>query len=675
MKKLLNVCMLVGVLFCGGTLNFNASQQDNIEDLSVSVSSSEILNSNITTKSSDELVYFEDENLERAISKKLDVPVGEITPENMKSLTKLNLDNEEINDLTGIEYATNLTEVNLALNEVSDLSPLEKLYNLESLDLSYNNIDDLTPLSALLKLSELNLEKNEISSLDGLNDLENLNSLNLSHNKISDLSPLSELNSLTNLDLFANEITDLSPIKGLTNLQSLSLIRNEITNLTYLSNLDNLLYLNLDENKVSDLTPLSSLNSIEVLSLDTNKISDLSPLSELVNLEKLSLEENQISDLSPLSNLLNLKYLYLSMNEISDLSPLYPLENISNTSLKHQEIQLEELTVNNKEEIFYNVIDVNGNKTSISLGYPIDGTVDLENNWYLSTSIGTMDAVDYQGHIYQTVTYSAISELTGNVTANSYEEVILSDKELIELFDVKNSDNQHINVNQSSINYSVPGEYEVIFTDEDGNELIGTLNILDILPTLTIDKDVVSIFVEDTIEDVLKEIEYTATEITEGDLTNNVMYDDSQVDYLTVGEYTIRFTVEDEEKNSVSKSLKVIVRKEEGIIDPIEPEVVDPIEPEVVDPIEPEVVDPIEPETGGPLENIIDTIDNLNSDEEKDNKLNNLFSEVNEEEQMNDKQDNKLVISGGKLISVISLLITLVVILIGLKLWNRLKND
>jgi len=81
-------------------------------------------------------------------------------------LTKLNLYQKGITDLTGLEHATELTELYLGYNNISDVTPLAQLSELVELDLRHNDIRDVTPLFGLKSLKKLYLEGNPIWDQD-----------------------------------------------------------------------------------------------------------------------------------------------------------------------------------------------------------------------------------------------------------------------------------------------------------------------------------------------------------------------------------------------------------------------------------------------------------------------------------------------------------------------------
>lgn len=246
-------------------------------------------------------VNIPDSNLRAVLETALGKASGDpIIVAEMATLTHLEGDEANINDLTGLEFATNLTWLNLGDNSIRDISAVAGLTNLTALDLDDNSISDIPPLTGLTNLTNLSLSNNPIFDISAIAGLTNLTWLSLSNNSISDISPLARLTTLTGLSLRNNPISDISALAGLSNLKRLFLTGNAI----------------------SDLSPLTGLINLIDLDLGGNSVSDISPVAELINLIELDLHENSISDLSPLSGLTNLKWLWLEDNSISDISAL-----------------------------------------------------------------------------------------------------------------------------------------------------------------------------------------------------------------------------------------------------------------------------------------------------------------------------------------------------------------
>ena len=274
--------------------------------------------------------------IETALGKKKDEI---ITKAEMKTLAHLTAD-KDINDLEGLQFATNLTYLHLAahywdreqtewinLNEISDLSPLAGLTKLTYINIPTNgNITDLSPLRGLSKLTELHLWNNNITDLSPLSGLSNLRVLDVgSNDRLSDLSPLSNLTDLENLQLYYNSITDITPLSKLTNLTDLRLDYNYnkgIVGISVLSGLTKLVSLGIAGNAIVDISAIAGLTSLSFLSIADNDITDITALSDLTNLTTLRLQESNITNITALSGLTNLRILWLQGNDIEDISPL-----------------------------------------------------------------------------------------------------------------------------------------------------------------------------------------------------------------------------------------------------------------------------------------------------------------------------------------------------------------
>ena len=155
-----------------------------------------------------------DPNLRAVLKAALGKASGDpITVAEMATLTHLEGDEANINDLTGLEFATNLTWLNLGGNSIRDISAVAGLSDLKRLFLTSNAISDISPLTGLINLIDLDL----------------------GGNSVSDISPVAGLINLTELDLHANSISDISPLSGLTNLKWLWLGDNAISDISVLA--------------------------------------------------------------------------------------------------------------------------------------------------------------------------------------------------------------------------------------------------------------------------------------------------------------------------------------------------------------------------------------------------------------------------------------------------------
>ena len=165
----------------------------------------------------DTIVEFKDINLARTVRHALGLPTEgvdllKIPKAELEKLTELTAWRKGVNNLTGLEHATQLTVLNLTDNDISDVTPLAQLTQLEHLDLRYNDIIDVTPLAQLTQLERLDLYANDIS----------------------DVTPLAQLTQLEHLDLRYNDIIDVTPLLGLTSLKELSFAGNPIEDVSSL---------------------------------------------------------------------------------------------------------------------------------------------------------------------------------------------------------------------------------------------------------------------------------------------------------------------------------------------------------------------------------------------------------------------------------------------------------
>ena len=240
----------------------------------------------VVTHASAQVVNFPDPNLNRAVHEALEIPYNlPITQQEMLQLTGFAAEVASIENITGLEYATNLKSLYLRNNPIKDLTPIANLTQLELLHLPGVPIKDLTPIQNLIKLKRLIL----------------------SHCELTDITPIQNLTALVFANLSVNRIMDISPLANLTALETLWI----------------------DENQIVDVSSLANLTRLKELDLHTNRIVDISPLANLTQLQNLDLTYNQIVDVSPLANLTALEILWMPVNRVIDFSPLQGLSLIN----------------------------------------------------------------------------------------------------------------------------------------------------------------------------------------------------------------------------------------------------------------------------------------------------------------------------------------------------------
>lgn len=260
-------------------------------------------------------------------------------------VTKLDLSDCSITDLSALSVCTSLEELRLSGNYIRDISPLLDIPKLRVLDLSNNMISDIRPLMSMTTLEHLNLAGNKISSITALSQLKQLKELVLNGNDIDGTQNLAKLSALKILGLKKTGISDadLEKLYNLKNLTVLALENNpDITEsgvnqlkkklpqckVTH-SEFEKKIVLggkefsasteSVDASSlgISDISAATGFKSVRHLDLSNNVISSVSALSSLKTLETLDLSDNNIGDVSPLYSLKNLKMLHIEQNGLS----------------------------------------------------------------------------------------------------------------------------------------------------------------------------------------------------------------------------------------------------------------------------------------------------------------------------------------------------------------------
>ena len=331
------------------------------------------------------VISIPDANLAAAVRRE----IGNITTHTILNLRRLEVRNQGITDLTGLEHAHNLRALDLSGSSITDVSPLSGLTQLTYLYLSENRITDVSPLSRLTQLKSLYLSESRITDVSPLSGLTSVILFSERYRYVSCVNPdrgetsvilLSERYrdfSCVNLDrgetsviLFSERyryVSCVNPDRGETSVillperyryfSCVNLDRGETsvillpkrdryiscvnpdrgeTQLKYLYLSNN--YLSLSNNSIIDVSPLSGLTQLTYLSLRNNSITDVSPLSGLTQLIEVHLSGNSITDISPLSGLTQLTRLDLDSSSITDVSPLSGLTQLTYLSLSDNSI-------------------------------------------------------------------------------------------------------------------------------------------------------------------------------------------------------------------------------------------------------------------------------------------------------------------------------------------------
>lgn len=147
----------------------------------------------------------------------------------LSEVTDLNLDHLRILNITCLWRFSSLNKLELSNNIIRRIEGLESLLNLTVLDLSFNHIDSIGGLNNLVNLYHLNLTYNKISGLGNMDNLKKLGTLLLRNNRIksfSDITYLRQFEKLISLGIAENPVvkqngSDLRIIATLPQLKCL----------------------------------------------------------------------------------------------------------------------------------------------------------------------------------------------------------------------------------------------------------------------------------------------------------------------------------------------------------------------------------------------------------------------------------------------------------------------
>ncbi len=156
--------------------------------------------------------------------------------------------------------------------------------------------------------------------------------------------------------------------------------------------------------------------------------------------------------------------------------------------------------------------------------------------------------------------------VTASVDETINEGDALTDQQLIDLFGISATDSDGIDqiiIDDSSVDYDKPGNYDIYITATDiygavSSEHHAILRIQDVVPTLEI-KNRIAFAHAGSEVDYQDAFGYTASEFETGDLTDEVIIDDSQVIYDEVGPYDVVFTVSDNDGNTLTETHTLVI--------------------------------------------------------------------------------------------------------------------
>ncbi len=281
-------------------------------------------------KDGQQVIDVPDKKLETLIKKYTNIKEHEpILYKDISSVYELN--EKQINNLSGLEHAYNLRKMKFSDGEIQDVSPLANLTKIQVLELPNQEIEDISPLEHLGKnvrqviyQHEINLNNNNIKDLSPLKTWGNLHFLKVSNNPLEDISFLLQLNHLQNIEIKEVDLNkdDQYTLRDLVRKGVRVSYKDDLDSEEDIFFLDkNLERIIREELKITD-RPVTAEDMKLLTQLDvSNKgITKLEGLNYAVNLEKLDISSNEIANFN--LSLPNLKELDISSTNIESLSSL-----------------------------------------------------------------------------------------------------------------------------------------------------------------------------------------------------------------------------------------------------------------------------------------------------------------------------------------------------------------
>ena len=295
---------------------------------------------------------------------------GEIQISEAAALTYLNIEIEDIIDLTGIEAFINVTTLQVRNNNITSLD-LSNNTNIIDLDCSNNLLASLT-LGANSNLNELLCNNNLLTTLD-LSTAVSLQELSAHFNVLTDLD-VSNSPNLIDVTAYNNALTTIN-LNGAASLQSISLSANQLSYLD-VSNNPNLQFVNCSQNQLAGIN-LNGLNVLATLEVNDNLLQNID-ISSNVNLQNLDGELNQLSALD-ITNNIYLETLTINENQFTNIDVI--LNNTSSiTTLYAQNNQI--VNVDLSANMSLTRLYLNDNQLTGFIGNNTIQRIDCTNNQF-----------------------------------------------------------------------------------------------------------------------------------------------------------------------------------------------------------------------------------------------------------------------------------------------------
>ena len=152
-------------------------------------------------------------------------------------MTNIDSINKLTESFTSKNRATTLVGLNISDNKLNDIDGIENITTLQSLSIANEELNDqkISKLNKLTKLSTLNINGNQIENIDILSGLD-LKYLYFNNNEVKSLQPIKG-KVFYELEFAGNKVKDISPLSSHRTINNLRMDNNNIEDVTVLSNI------------------------------------------------------------------------------------------------------------------------------------------------------------------------------------------------------------------------------------------------------------------------------------------------------------------------------------------------------------------------------------------------------------------------------------------------------
>jgi len=225
----------------------------------------------------------------------MDISGDSLITDSAATLTgTLDCNNQNIADLTGVEYFINITQLNCSSNQLTVLPDLSANTALQWLYCYNNQLTILPALTNNTALLYLYCYNNQLTTLPALTNNTALLYLFCYSNQLTALSDLSANTALQRLYCYDNQLTALPALTNNTALQGLRCENNQLTALPDLSANTALQWLYCNNNQLTALPNLSANTALQYLWCYNNQLTALPDLSANTALLELKCYNNKL---------------------------------------------------------------------------------------------------------------------------------------------------------------------------------------------------------------------------------------------------------------------------------------------------------------------------------------------------------------------------------------------